>query len=74
MKDQHRQFFEHIGEKLNFKTTQDWYKLGKEDVYHFGGKYLLSKSYDNSVFKVIDNAREDQLELISVSGNETVVS
>jgi len=47
-----RIFMDWMGRQLNFKKKDDWYKLSKTSVVHYGGEILLKK-YENSTSKLL---------------------
>lgn len=50
-----REFFDEIYKQLNLSKMDDWYKISKEDIYNFGGKGLLEKTFSNSLFSALSN-------------------
>jgi len=51
--ENHRLIFDKLATTHNIKESSDWYKVTKEDLNKEGGKNLLQKYYDNSLYKVL---------------------
>jgi hypothetical protein len=41
-KEGRRQFFEHLGRSLGYKTLEDWYDIDTKQVIAHGGTFLKS--------------------------------
>ena len=53
IKEQHRAFFERLGDHLGFKKMEDWYNVNQEDINNFGGKGILYYYYSGSPSKAV---------------------
>jgi hypothetical protein len=53
-KERHRVFFEHLAAEYEIRTSDQWYRVTREDVYSKGGENLLRKRYNNSVFEALN--------------------
>lgn len=52
MKQMHILFFDKLMRILNITEPSDWYKVKKEDIYHYGGEKLLKQYYNDCVYRV----------------------
>lgn len=51
--ENHKKFFDWLGNQLEHKNMDDWYNITLEDIYKHGGYGLLSAYYNNSPSKAL---------------------
>ena len=50
-----RDFFDHLGRQLGYKSLDDFYKLSIDDVRNHGGKILLDILFDGSIHHALQS-------------------
>ena len=51
-----QKFFDHLMKHLGFKTLDDFYRISPKDISHYGGRALLEKQFDGSLFATLNSA------------------
>jgi hypothetical protein len=49
----HVEFFQWIGDKLNIDRMDDWYSLTLEDISKYGGFWLMRNHYDGFIYNAL---------------------
>eukprot|EP00026_Physarum_polycephalum_P002945 Phypoly_transcript_02954.p1 GENE.Phypoly_transcript_02954~~Phypoly_transcript_02954.p1 ORF type:complete len:796 (+),score=103.49 Phypoly_transcript_02954:213-2600(+) len=52
-------FMKYLGEKMGFKTLEDWYKVKNDDIIRHGGSNLLQHKYGGSTSKMVMDTWKD---------------